>query len=79
MREKEAVPFACGNMLYSMGKKLFFWVFYGIIGFLDWGEFFVWGKFNGERNCGGWGKLWLGFLDEIWGIIMYNLNQKLLK
>jgi hypothetical protein len=32
VREKEAVPFACGNMLYSMGKKLFFGVFYGFGG-----------------------------------------------
>jgi hypothetical protein len=33
VREKEAVPFACGNMLYSMGKKLFFCFF------MDLGDF----------------------------------------
>ncbi len=39
MREKEAVPFACGNMLYSMGKKLFLGFFMDF--FLIWGELWI--------------------------------------
>jgi hypothetical protein len=45
VREKEAVPFACGNMLYSMGKKLFFWVFYGLFVFWIGGNFWIGGIF----------------------------------
>jgi hypothetical protein len=42
VREKEAVPFACGNMLYSMGKKLFFG-FLGVRGIFDWGNIWIGG------------------------------------
>ena len=66
------------EICYIPWAKSFFFGFLWDYWFFGLGGIVDWGKFNGERNCGGWGKLWLGFLDEVWGI-MYNFNQKLLK
>jgi len=60
----------------------FFMDFGGFWGwdYLDWGKFMMGLFYDGERNCGGWGKLWLGFLgleflDEVWGMLWWRINR----
>jgi hypothetical protein len=64
------------------------YLFFGLGEILDWGNILMGLFFNGERNCGGWGKIWLwiigflglgflglGFLDEIWGMLWWRINR----
>jgi hypothetical protein len=61
------------EICYIPWAKSFFWFFFGLgflgLGFLDFWFLGLGEIFDGERNCGGWGKLWFFLIEGDFDIL----------